>query len=351
MNGKKVAVAISGGVDSGTVLYLLKEKGYDVTAFYTEYFSCQDKSQTQKACCSRLTLNKARATAEFLDVPFYKLDLRDKFNSQVIEPFVEYYKKGLTPNPCVMCNERLRFSTLLRKIKALGMDYLVTGHYVRLEGTDLFKALDKTKDQSYFLYSVPKKVLGNVRFPLGNYRKSTVRKIAKDANLPVGESPESQDCCILKGNGLPDFLKRHIDMKEGNIIDREGNILGTHPGFQNFTIGQRRGFGGLGRKYYVVEIRPGQNEIVVGSERDLFKNRTEFKFKKENFSEKISPGEKYEIKLRSTHSGAGCTVESLDLKSNICKIKFNKKQRAPTPGQSAVLYKEDKIAGGGEILK
>jgi tRNA-specific 2-thiouridylase len=285
-----------------------------------------------------------------LDVPFLKLDLVNEFRENVIDPLIDYYEKGLTPNPCVWCNSRVRFSVLMDKLKAMGFEYLATGHYANIIGGKLFKAEDLKKDQAYFLYDIERGRLKDILFPLGEMNKVDVYDMAHKQRLPVRYSKESQDCCIFMDKDLKAYLSSKIKIKPGRIFDLSGKVVGAHPGYQNFTIGQRRGYGGLGQKSYVVEIIPEDNAIVVGPEEYLFKNHVCFKINKpENFSAKVN--DELCVKLRSTHEGANCRIEKLNFEANICKIYFNEPQRSPTPGQSAVLYKRSEVVGGGEIIK
>ena len=350
---KKIAVAVSGGVDSGVALFLLKEGGYEVVAVWTDYFECRATS-TSSSCCGLDSVRRAGEIAEFLNVPFYKMDFKKEFSEYVIKPFIEYYNRGRTPNPCVWCNTHLRFSRLLDRLKKMGIEYLATGHYAKIVNGRLYRATDKSKDQSYFLYDVEQRRFNNIIFPLGVMKKKDVRKIAGDAKLPVYTAKESQDCCLLMEDNLRSYLMEKVKMKEGEIVNSAGCVIGRHPGYQNFTLGQKSGLGGLEKKMYVVDIIVSENKVVVGEEDKLYKSSISIKIDKK-FAEvllpKVCEGEKLTVKLRSTQPPAECKVVKLDFKNNICKIKFNKPQRAPTPGQSAVFYREDEVIGGGEIIK
>ncbi len=345
---QKIAVAVSGGVDSGVALFLLKQKGYDIIAVFTDYFKCKT-SVDSISCCSADSLRRAAQTAEFLNVPFYQMDFRKEFEKNVADLFVEYYNSGRTPNPCVWCNSKLRFSLLIGKLKKIGINYLATGHYAKIINDRLSRATDKKKDQSYFLYDVGVEKFKHIIFPVGEMLKENVYKIAKKNNLPVMDTTESQDCCMLMEEGLQKYLKNKIELTAGEIIDLKGEILGMHYGFQNYTLGQRKGFGGLGKKMYVIDIIPSLNKVVVGNEEDLYKKKIDIKIEPQKFF--AEKGERLQVKLRSTHKSVDCKIEKLNFTANICKISFNKMQRAPTPGQSAVLYRKDEVVGGGEIIK
>jgi len=344
----RVAVGVSGGIDSGTALYILKDQGYDVVAVYTEYFTCS-RSLGDGSCCSRESLRRARANADMLDVPFYPIDFKKEFTEKVEQPFVESYGNGLTPNPCVWCNSRLRFSLLMDKLSSMGIGLFATGHYAVIEDGRLFRASDRVKDQSYFLYDIAPERLNSIIFPLGRLLKSDVVRIARDLKLPVSDARESQDCCILMEEELGKYLTDKIAMKEGEIRDAKGRVLGIHRGYQNYTIGQRRGLGGLGRRMYVLDILPSENVVIVGEEESLYRDTITVNYTPDRF--RARQGVRYEGTIRSAGAYTGCTVTELDNDLNICKLLFDSPVRAPTPGQSAVLYLGDELIGGGTIQK
>lgn len=344
----KIAVAVSGGVDSGTALALLKEQNHDLLAVFTDYFPCGESGQTE-GCCSMESVRLAAENAEYLSVPFFRLDLTKEFNDRVIKPFIEYYGMGLTPNPCVWCNSRLRFTILMDKLLSMGYEYFATGHYARLNETSLMKAVDPVKDQSYFLYGIDKQRYHRIIFPLGSMLKKEVCRIASEKKLPVRKSKESQDCCLFMGDDMEKYMGERLEVRAGDILNTEGETIGEHAGYQNYTIGQRKGLGGLGRRSYVLSIEPETNRLIVGDKDLLYKNETSFRvLNMENFQ--TAEGETLAVKLRSTQKPASCTVTKLDFKGNICKISFKNAQLSPVPGQSAVLYRGQEVVGGGEIL-
>ncbi|MFC2091601.1 tRNA 2-thiouridine(34) synthase MnmA [Elusimicrobiota bacterium] len=346
-NNKTIAVAVSGGVDSGVALYLLKSNGYNVVAVFVDHFGCESGSNPQ-SCCGVYSEGRARENAVRLDVPFYRFDYRKLFNEQVIKPFIEYYKNGLTPNPCVWCNAKIRFYALFYKIRSMGIGYLATGHYAITKDGCLFSAVDSKKDQSYFLYAVSPKVLEHVIFPLGDIEKKQVRKIADLNLLPVADTKESQDCCLLQDKNLKSFLRKWIPDKEGDIRDMGGAVIGVHSGAHLYTIGQRLRIGGLDGRFYVAGIDVGENRIIAGSDEDLYKKDVRIKIIDPEFFE-VNVNEKLHVKLRYRQPAAACIIRELDFTGNICKITLETPQRSPTPGQSAVLYRGNKIVGGGEI--
>jgi tRNA-specific 2-thiouridylase len=304
---------------------------------------------TAQSCCSTDSERRARETALLLKVPFYKLDFKKEFREKIADPFIEYYNRALTPNPCVWCNSRLRFTLLMDRLKSMGIDYLATGHYAKIKDNHLFRAKDREKDQSYFLYNIPRQRFKNIIFPLESLRKNEVYKIAKKNRLPVSSAKESQDCCILMEQNLKSYLSSKVKMEKGDIVNPKGETIGTHTGYQNYTVGQRKRLGGLGKKNYVIGIDPEKNRVVAGDEKDLYCKELCIRINSDRFF--AEEGEKLKIKIRYRHQPARCRITGLDIDSNICKIEFEQPQRAPTPGQSGVLYRDDEVVGGGEIIR
>ena len=341
-NTQKIAVAMSGGVDSSVAATLLKRDGFDIVGFFLKLV---DSSNFKKA------ENRAKKTAEFLKIPFMTLDLRKEFKKRIINPFFEEYKKGLTPNPCVVCNKEIKFGFLPEKALKLKADYLATGHYVRLGGKNgkrqLFRAGDTEKDQSYFLWQLNQRQLKKVIFPLGNYNKKEVRNLTKKFKLPAFNTPESQEVCFIQ-TAINDFLKKHLKSKPGDIINTQGKVLGRHQGLWFYTIGQRRGIKLSGGPFYVLDKYLKKNILIVT------KNKKEL-FKKELIAKKVNwiSGKepklplKAGVKIRYRHRAIPARVYK---KPNAeYKIQFDRPQQAITPGQSAVIYKNKELLGGGII--
>jgi len=341
---KKVIVAMSGGVDSSVVAAMLKEKGYKVVGIFMNFWKdiSLDKNYENK-CCSLESIQSARNVAQILGIPFYVLNVQDKFKKKVVDYFLDELKKGNTPNPCVVCNKEIKFKILFEKMLGLKADFIATGHYARIKN-GLFEAKDKNKDQSYFLYRLNQRHLSKILFPLGNYTKLEVRKIAKKFKLPVHDKKESQDICFIPANGYENFLAKMLRPKKGLIKDSNGIILGKHKGLPFYTIGQRKGIeiGGRG-PYYVTRKDFKRNTLIIGSENQLFRQKMKLKninwiTNKPNFPFKALVRTRY----RSTPVYATINKD---------RVEFEKPQRAITSGQSAVFYsKKGEVIGGGIIV-
>ncbi|MFH1129534.1 MAG: tRNA 2-thiouridine(34) synthase MnmA [Patescibacteria group bacterium] len=325
--GGRVLVAMSGGVDSSIVAALLKNRGYDVVGVFMR----MHKNSNAK---------DAKIVAQKLKIPFYVLDVQKEFKKKVVDYFIDEYKKGNTPNPCVMCNKHIKFKFLIDKAMELGADYVATGHYAKIKSSKLLVAKDKQKDQSYFLWKLDQKQLNKVLFPLSDYTKERVRELAKKFKLPVYKKPDSQEICFI--NDLNNFLRQNIKTKTGDIITVDGKKMGEHKGLIFYTIGQRKGIeiGGIG-PFYVVKKDFKKNILIVSkNEKDLMQK--ELIIKDVNWLSGKQYNGKCKVKIRSTTKAQDATI-----KGN--KIIFKKSQRAITSGQSAVFYLGSELIGGGII--
>lgn len=353
-NKNSVLVAMSGGVDSSVAALLLKQEGYDVVGVTMKLWEYEEESESRfQRCCSPSDIRDARRVADALGINFYVLDLIKEFKEEVVNNFVSEYSMGRTPNPCILCNSRMKFHHLLRKADELGIHYLATGHYamIKEEGHNYYfsKAYDRRKDQSYFLFNTPVEVMPRLLMPLGAFYKDDVRSIAKKNALKVADKPDSQEICFIPDGDYSKFLiKSGLKEQRGRIVDSQGNILGYHSGFFNFTIGQREGLGiAKGRRLYVTRIEALTNTVFVGYEEDTFKE--EFFVKKPNWFIPLKVGDVIDcsVKIRYRSPDTPCRCEIID--DNMVKVILREPQRAITPGQAAVFYQDDILVGGGWI--
>jgi tRNA-specific 2-thiouridylase len=347
----KVAVAMSGGVDSSVAAALCVEKyGKDNVFGVTMRLFCYGEAEAdEKSCCSLEAVNDAKHVCDQLGIAHYALNFEKEFEFAVINDFVKEYQEGHTPNPCVRCNQVIKFENLLERVKTLGADLLVTGHYARMAEKDgvfqLLKGLDNTKDQSYFLYNLNQEQLAHVDFPLGGMEKTETRKAAAKLNLKTAEKTESQDICFVSSS-IREFLEPRVRFEKGNILTREGNIAGTHEGLPFYTIGQRKGLGGgFEQPMYVTGVNVEKNELIVGPEEELFSNELIIESPHWIACDEILPF-KCTAKIRYAAEEAECEVA--ESKSGIV-VKFNEPQKAITPGQSCVFYQGEVVLGGGTI--
>ncbi|HXX56622.1 MAG TPA: tRNA 2-thiouridine(34) synthase MnmA [Thermodesulfovibrionales bacterium] len=362
----KVIVGMSGGVDSSVAAYLLKQQGYEVEGVSFILGERRIQSGVASACCSLESLLDARKTAEKIGIGHSMVNLRNEFTEQVIEPFVEAYEQGFTPNPCILCNEKIKFSYLLKAAEERGADFIATGHYARVErsrrgesgSVSLKKGIDSRKDQSYVLYVLRERELSHLTLPLGGKTKDEVREIARSLGLPSAKRPESQEICFAGGRNYVTFLESLTEGRGGPLVEAEtGRVLGRHRGIHLFTIGQRKRIGvATGRPLYVSKIDPSTNTVYVGPEhgakkKDCVVGRMNWLSRgtsaTEGADDRSIASFRATVKVRSTMKDQPATIVPLD--DTRTRVVFDENQWAPAPGQSAVFYDGESVIGGGVI--
>ncbi len=355
---EKVIVAMSGGVDSSLAAALLKDDGYDVVGITMQIWPRGHGTYPGGfgGCCGTDAIEDARKVAYRLGIPHYVLNFRDLFARTVIADFYQEYGRGRTPNPCIRCNQYVKFDGLLKKARGLGFDFIATGHHARIESNEiteritLTKGLDAQKDQSYFLYTLTQEQLEHTLFPIGNFTKKEVRAMARERKLPVADRPESQDICFVPDNNYAEFLKDFIPQafQPGLMLDEQGNILGRHRGIANYTIGQRKGLGiATGEPQYVIAIESKGNAVIVGGRERVFGDELVATQMNWIAIEQLTGAIAVKARIRYRHPEAAATITPVD--KDIVYVKFKKPQSAITPGQAVVFYDGDKVLGGGTI--
>jgi tRNA-specific 2-thiouridylase len=343
-----VVVALSGGVDSATAAALLVEQGEDVVGVTMRLYDARDSSASSGRCCGPRDIEDARRVAAHLAIPFYVADYEEEFRARVIDDFVAEYADGATPNPCVRCNQHIKFTPLLRRARALGADALATGHYARLHGGRLFRAADREKDQSYFLFAMPESARASVRFPLGGMTKSEVRAHARRLGLPNCDKPESQEICFVPDGDYAGFVARRAAAKPGEIVDQAGRVVGRHDGVHQFTVGQRRGLRVAALEArYVISVDAESARVTIGPAAAL-EQRTLV------VDELIWPGglssvRRADVQIRYRHAPRPALLEPLG--ADRVRVTFDEPERAPAPGQAAVFYEGEEVLGGGFIRR
>ena len=351
---KKALIAMSGGVDSSVAAYLMKKAGYDCIGVTMRLHHEKEEYDTENSCCSSRDIEDARAVAEKLEIPYQVVNFEDDFKEKVIDPFIRSYQAGMTPNPCVECNRYLKFEHLFRKGQEWGCDLIVTGHYVRIledeQGFHLYKGAEASKDQSYVLYSLSKDMLAHTRFPLGAYSKEEIRQIAQEQGFVNAEKEDSQDICFIPDGDYHAFIERTTGVRSqaGDFINQQGQIVGRHKGYYCYTIGQRRGLGiSAPKPYYVTEIIPSENKVILGSNDDLF--QTDLIAGDFNWID--LPGEDEIVKARIRYHQAEKECRITLLENGRVAVHFLQPQRAITRGQAVVVYRGDMVLGGGTIIE
>lgn len=345
---KHVVIGMSGGVDSSVAAYLLKKQGYQVTGVTMQIW---DGESGQAAA-------DAAKVASELDIPHMVIDFKEDFKKYVIDYFIDEYTHGRTPNPCVVCNRYVKWEALLSRITSLNADFIATGHYARIAQLNngrmvVCNSVTAAKDQTYALYNLTQEQLSRTLMPVGEYSKDEIRRIAADIGIIVANKPDSMEICFIPDNDYAGYITRNssYSLTPGNFVDLNGNILGQHKGLIHYTVGQRKGLGlAMGHPVFVVALRPETNEVVIGTNEDVFASK--LYANKVNFMgiEGITPGEtiRAKAKIRYSHSGAWCNVRMVD--TDLLECVFDEPQRAITPGQSIVLYEDNYVLGGGVII-
>lgn len=352
----RVVVGMSGGVDSSVTAYLLKKKGYEVIGVTMQVWP-EDKEYEERegGCCSLSSVEDARRVAYKLEIPFYVMDFKDIFDQKVVQPFINEYLSGRTPNPCIACNKFIKFDAFLEKARSLGADYIATGHYAKIYKNDngrflIERSKDDKKDQTYVLYNMTQYQLEHTLMPCGEYSKDRIREIAKEIGLSVHNKKDSEEICFIPDNDHGSYIKRQKCelVRPGNFVDSKGNVLGKHKGIVYYTIGQRKGLGiALGRPVFVKDINVLKDEVVLGSEEEIFKKS----LVADNINfipfDDINTPMKVLAKIRYASKATEATIYPYE--DNKIKVVFEKAVRAITKGQSVVFYDDNLLLGGGII--
>lgn len=353
-----VVVGMSGGVDSSVAAMLLKEQGYNVIGVTMQIWQDEETEMIQDngGCCGLTAVDDARRVAKSIGIPYYVMNFKKEFEENVIDYFIESYKNGETPNPCIACNRFVKWESLLDKSMSIGADYIATGHYAKVVKLDngryaLKQSKTVAKDQTYALYNLTQDQLKRTLMPVGDYDKDEIREMAEKINVRIANKPDSQDICFVPDGDYGNFIENHTGEKfePGNFVDVDGKILGEHKGIVNYTIGQRKGLGlSLGKPAFVTEIRPETNEVVIGDNQDTF--AIGLRANKLNFMpfETLVGEQTFTAKTRYSQKPAICHVKMVG--EDEMEVCFDNAQRAITPGQAVVLYDGELVVGGGTIV-